>query len=91
MNGGYSIVDWHGLELTNEGMMIIPYIYRDTKAALETGKMVIVTNCKHNDVVLSPFPVTIKNLTDSLVCTIPNYQITININHTVTVISTIGG
>ncbi len=91
MNGGYIMIDWGGVELTSETAQTIAGIYSATKAALETGKMVVVTNCKDSGTALSPFPAIIKAGAEALVCTIPNYQITITNSNSVTVTSTIGG
>lgn len=51
-NGGYSMVDFTGLDLSNPGT--ISGIYQKTKAALSTGKPVVISGIKNGNQYFSP-------------------------------------
>lgn len=60
MNGGYAMLDYEGIELTSTGVeqaVTINGIYSATKTAIESGKIVVVANCKYDGKVTSPIPV----------------------------------
>lgn len=89
MNGGYVMLDYEGIELTATGAaeaVTINGIYSATKTAIESGKIVVVGNCKYESKVVSPisafaflFPVTDGNL----VVKILNYTLNITSADTV--------
>ena len=51
-NGGYAMVDFTGLDLSNPGT--ISGIYQKTKAALSTGKPVVISGVKNGNQPFSP-------------------------------------
>lgn len=51
-NGGYAMVDFTGLDLSNPGT--ISGIYQKTKAALSTGKPVVISGVKNGNQGFSP-------------------------------------
>ena len=51
-NGGYAMVDFTGLDLSNPGT--ITGIYAKTKAALSTGKPVVISGVKNGTQHFSP-------------------------------------
>lgn len=51
-NGGYAMVDFSGLDLSNPGT--IPGIYARTKDALSTGKPVVISGVKNGNQAFTP-------------------------------------
>lgn len=51
-HGGYAMVDFTGLDLSNPGT--IPGIYAKTKAALSTGKPVVISGVKNGNQAFTP-------------------------------------
>jgi hypothetical protein len=88
MNGGYVMIDWDGVILSERNVQNVPGIYDATKDAIDTGKMVVVANCKNGAFVYSPIPIFANKKTTigSLSCVLLGYTITIDDDNSVSVI-----
>ena len=52
MNGGYAMVNFSGCDLGNLG--IVPGIYEELKAAIETGKPLVLSGMVNGEQAFSP-------------------------------------
>lgn len=57
MNGGYTILDAGGIDLTETDPQEISGAWNRTKAAIATGKPIIAHNCFYGSAPVSPVPV----------------------------------
>lgn len=57
MNGGYTILDAGGIDLTETDPQEIDGAWERTQAAMSTGKPIIAHNCNYGDKPVSPVPV----------------------------------
>jgi hypothetical protein len=88
MNGGYVMIDWDGVVLSVQADQTVHGIYDATKDAIDTGKMIVVANCKNGAFVYSPIPIFCYYDNEQVLikCVLPEYTITIYGDDTVKVI-----
>lgn len=90
MVGGYAMINCAGLLLTDDSSQTIEGIYKNVKAAYESGKPCWAYNCGYNNGVLSPVPVMILNESETeYVATSSILQIRISNDDSCTVVSLI--
>lgn len=81
-------VDCKGLNLLSESSQTIPGLYKETKAAYESGNPVLAMNLKWGDNPFSPANVAITYGADAkLVCTYSTLQIIVATNDSVTIVN----
>lgn len=89
MNGGYFMVDCGGLVITSQVEQTIAGIYDRCKAAIDSGKVVIATNCVYNSSNATPFPVFAINEAGTLILTTSILQVRVTTGDKVNIVSLI--
>ena len=90
MKGGYVLVDCKGLDLTGESTQTITGLYNKVKAAMGTGKLIIVENMIWgDDGIISPVHVFAIDMgsTYGIYCTASTLQIRISPADVVTIVN----
>lgn len=88
MKGGYTLIDCTGLDLTAESTKTISGLYNKVKAAIDTGKMIIVANMIWGSgKPVTPVPVFAVDFgNDGIYCTVSTRQIQISKLDVVTIV-----
>ena len=90
MKGGYVLVDAKGLDLTGESTQTIAGLYNKVKAAMATGKLIIVENMIWgDDGIISPVHVFAIDMgsTYGIYCTASTLQIRVSPADVVTIVN----
>ena len=93
MKGGYVLVDCKGLDLTSGSTQTISGLYNKVKAAMATGKMIIVENCIWGENgAISPISVFGVDMgsTNGIYLTVSTRQIRVSPANVVTIVNMVG-